>query len=101
MISLKVTPQVLVKQKNTRNANTQNFGGTVTYTGPTGRRSLLEISFYYNTNSEQSDRKTYDYNSGSGKYDQYNTLLSNEFTFLFLISYSSVPYSAIFAVHNQ
>ncbi|MBW0179042.1 TonB-dependent receptor [Sediminibacterium sp.] len=70
----------ITNQKNTRNAITRNFGGTITYTEPIGRRSLLEISSFYNTNSGQSDRKTYDYNSGSGKYDQYNTILSNDFT---------------------
>lgn len=41
---------------------------------------MLEISSFYHTNSGQSDRKTYDFNSGSGKYDQYNTILSNDFT---------------------
>lgn len=70
----------ITNQKNTRNAITRNAGGTITYTEPIGRKSLLEISSFYNMNSGQSDRKTYDYNSGSGKYDQYNTILSNDFT---------------------
>nr|WP_294988287.1 TonB-dependent receptor [uncultured Sediminibacterium sp.] len=70
----------ITNQKNSRNAITRNFGATITYTEPIGSKSLLEITSFYNTNSGQSDRKTYDYNSGSGKYDQYNTVLSNDFT---------------------
>lgn len=70
----------ITNQKNSRNAITRNFGATITYTEPIGAKSLLEITSFYNTNSGQSDRKTYDYNSGSGKYDQYNTVLSNDFT---------------------
>ena len=70
----------VTNQKNSRNAITRNFGASVTYTEPIGRRSLLELTSFYNTNSGQSDRKTYDYNGGTGKYDQYNTILSNDFT---------------------
>lgn len=70
----------ITNQKNTRNAITRNFGATITYTEPIGRKSLLEITSFYNTNSGQSDRKTFDYNGSSGKYDQYNTILSNDFT---------------------
>ena len=70
----------ITNQKNTRNAITRNLGGTITYTEPIGRKSLLEISSFYSTNSGQSNRKTYDFNSGSGKYDQYNIILSNDFT---------------------
>ncbi len=70
----------ITNQKNTRNSITRNFSANITYTEPIGKRSLLELSAFYNTNSGQSDRKTFDFNSGSGKYDQYNLLLSNDFS---------------------
>lgn len=70
----------ITNQKNSRNAITRNFGAMVTYTEPIGRRSLLEITSFYNTNSGQSDRKTFDFDGSSGKYDRYNTILSNDFT---------------------
>lgn len=69
----------ITNQKNSRNAVTRNFGAMVTYTEPIGRRSLLEITSFYNTNSGQSDRKTFDFDGASGKYDRYNTILSNDF----------------------
>ena len=69
----------IINQKNTRNAVTRNFGLNVAYTEPIGKRSLLEATAFYNANSGESDRRTYDYNNGSGKYDQENLLLTNDF----------------------
>lgn len=70
----------ITNQMNSRNSITRNFSANLTYTEPIGKRSLLEISAYYNTNSGESNRKTYDYNNSTGKYDQYNQVLSNDFS---------------------
>ena len=69
----------LTNQKNTREAITMSFGGNLVYTEPVGKRSLLEFSGFYNTSVGDSKRKTYDYSLISGKYDQQNNLLSNDF----------------------
>lgn len=70
----------IVNQKNTRDATTRNLATNIIYTEPVGKRSLLEAGVFYNTNSGVSNRKTFDYNGGSGKYDQFNNQLSNDFT---------------------
>jgi hypothetical protein len=70
----------ITNQKNSRNAVTRNLGMNLVYTEPIGKRSLLEISSFYNTNSGESDRATYDYNGASGKYDKLNTALTNSFS---------------------
>lgn len=69
----------ITNQKNNRDAVTRSFGGNVVYTEPIGTRSLLEFSGFYNTNVGESKRKTFDYSGLSGKYDQMNTVLSNDF----------------------
>lgn len=69
----------ITNQKNTRNAETRNLGINVIYTEPVGKRSLLEFGAFYNTNTGESNRKTYDFNGGSNKYDQLNSALSNDF----------------------
>jgi hypothetical protein len=69
----------ITNQKNTREAITRSLGGNVVYTEPIGKRSLLEFSGFYNSSVGNAKRRTYDYSSGSGKYDAYNTILSNEF----------------------
>lgn len=69
----------ITNQKNSRDAVTRSVGGNIVYTEPIGKRSLLEISGFYNTSVGDSKRKTYDFSGSSGKYDAVNTLLSNDF----------------------
>lgn len=69
----------LIKQNSFIDAITRNVGGNVTYTEPIGKRSLLELSSFINTNIGESDKKTYDYNATTGKYDLLNKYLSNEY----------------------
>ncbi|MES2370998.1 MAG: outer membrane beta-barrel protein [Bacteroidota bacterium] len=69
----------LTNQKNRREAVTRSFGANVVYTEPIGKRSLVELSAYYNANIGDSKRITYDYAAASGKYDKMNTTQSNDF----------------------
>lgn len=69
----------LLNQKNERDAITRGFGASITYTEPIGKKSLLELSGFYNSNNGESNRVTYDYNGNSGKYDAQNSLLTNNF----------------------
>ncbi len=67
-------------QQTSRKAQIQKWGGIVTYTEPLGKRSLLELSSYYNKNNGSRERLTFDADSATGKYDVYNSRLSNDFS---------------------
>ena len=54
---------------------------SVSYTEPIDQDKLFEINYAFSASNNISDKKTYDFNSGSGKYDQLNTLLSNYFDY--------------------
>ena len=54
---------------------------STSYTEPIGRNKLFEINYAYSGNSNISDKKTYDFNSGSGKYDTLNKQLTNYFDY--------------------
>ena len=82
----------VTNQKNSRDAVTGSFGGNLVYTEPIGKRSLLELSGFYNTNMGNSKRKTFDYSGASGKYDQVNTLLSNDFKSEYTYSGGSINF---------
>lgn len=69
----------LINQANNRDAITRNMGANLTYTEPIGKKSLIEFSSFFNANTGYSNKQTYDYNNASGKHDELNTLLSNDF----------------------
>lgn len=60
---------------------TRSFNNTVStsYTEPVGNNKLLEFNYAYTNNHNTSDKKAYDYNSGTGKYDQINLQQTNYF----------------------
>jgi hypothetical protein len=72
-------PDSITKQINNRDAIINNIGGNIIYTEGVGLKSLLEFSTFYNISTGESKRNTFDFNNGSGKYDQVNNLLSNHF----------------------
>jgi hypothetical protein len=69
----------ITNQRNTRDAHTSSYGGNLIYTEPIGKKSLLEFSVFYNSSKGRSNRKAYDYNAASGKFDLLNKLQSNDF----------------------
>ena len=54
---------------------------SASYTEPIGRNKLFELNYAYSGSKNNSNKKTYDYNSGSGKYDLMNMLLTNYFDY--------------------
>ena len=54
---------------------------SASYTEPIDRNKLFEINYAFSSGNTISDKKTYDFNSGSGKYDQLNSQLSNYFDY--------------------
>lgn len=69
----------VISQRNNRDGTTKNIGGNLVYTEPAGKHALIELSAYYNISAGESDKKTFDYNSVTNKYDTLNILLSNNF----------------------
>jgi len=68
-----------LNQKQDLESLTQSFGAGLNYTEPLGKRSLVEFSGYFNTNTGKLDKTTYDLNYNTGKHDLVNPLLSNNF----------------------
>ncbi|HEU5164299.1 MAG TPA: outer membrane beta-barrel protein, partial [Chitinophagaceae bacterium] len=54
---------------------------STSYTEPIGRNKLFEINYAYVASNNISDKKTYDFNVGSGRYDQLNEQLTNYFDY--------------------
>jgi len=54
---------------------------SASYTEPIGQNKLLEINYAYSNSNNGSNKKTYDFNNGSGKYDLFNPLLTNYFDY--------------------
>ncbi|MBE7171889.1 MAG: TonB-dependent receptor [Williamsia sp.] len=68
-----------VKQTNQSEENLQGLNARAVYTEPLFKRSLLEFSVGRSYTLNRADKTTWDYNQGTGKYDQVNKLLSNNF----------------------
>jgi len=74
-----ITQRDTLDQVTRLNSLTQSYGVNASYTEPLSKRSLIEFKGFYNTNKGELGRKTFDYNSTSGKHDRMNTILSNAF----------------------
>ena len=68
-----------IRQINDTRSVAGSYSANVSYTEPLDRRSLLELSAFYNHRNNTSDRNTYDYNNLTQAYDRFNTQLSNDF----------------------
>ncbi len=71
------------QQNNQKTKNSSNVLST-SYTEPLGLNKLLELNYAYTNNVNTSNKKTYDYNTGTGKYENPNLLLTNDFKNIFL-----------------
>lgn len=67
-------------QYNNINVTSALFNGGVTFTEQVGKRSLLEMTGYYNSSTGSSNRQTLDYNILTDKYDLPNSALTNLFS---------------------
>ncbi|MFM8256088.1 MAG: TonB-dependent receptor, partial [Bacteroidota bacterium] len=70
-------------QQYTQNTKTRNNVVSTSYTEPLGNNKLLEINYAYTNNFSRSEKETFNYNAGNGKYDNPNLLQTNEFKNLF------------------
>lgn len=56
---------------------------STSYTEPIGLNKLVEINYAYTRNVNESNRKTYNFNDNSGKYDNVNLRQTNDFRNVF------------------
>ena len=66
-------------QKNNQKTSTHNNTVSVSYTEPAGLNKIIEINYAYTNNKSNSDKKTFNYNTGNGNYDIINMPLTNSF----------------------
>ncbi len=75
------TSVIDLNQKAFHNNDAGNNTISASYTEPIGRNKLFEINYAFSGSNNSSNKKTYDFNSGSGKYDLLNTLQTNYFDY--------------------
>ncbi len=68
-----------LNQQSTTKGDLKSYNVRAVYTEPLWKKSLLEFSVSKNNSLSTSQKKTYDYNKGNGKFDQLNNILSNDF----------------------
>lgn len=68
----------LNQQSNTQ-SDLKGYNARAVYTEPVWRRSLLEFSVGNSNTISTSQKQTWDYNKGNGKFDQLNNQLTNDF----------------------
>jgi hypothetical protein len=66
-------------QQNNQKTGTHNNTLSVSYTEPAGKNKLVELNYAYTHNASTSDKKTFNYNPTTGKYDITNKPLTNNF----------------------
>jgi hypothetical protein len=75
---------ILQNQQNMQKTRNNNNTISASLTESFGLNKLLELNYAYTRNISSSTRETYDYNGISGKYDNPNLRLTNDFENLFL-----------------
>ncbi|MFT3826301.1 MAG: TonB-dependent receptor [Chitinophagaceae bacterium] len=69
-----------INQRNKTSADMRSYSAKAVYTEPLSRLSLLELSVGRSSSKSNSEKKTYDFDLSSGKFDDFNESLSNNFT---------------------
>jgi hypothetical protein len=68
-----------LNQKSTTKGDLKSYNARAVYTEPLWKRSLLEFSVSRSNSKSTAEKQTWDFNKGSGKFDQLNTRLTNDF----------------------
>jgi hypothetical protein len=68
-----------INQRIQNNSDLNGYTARAVYTEPVFRRSLLEFSVGKGYTKSNSEKITYDYDKSSGKYDELNDSLTNDF----------------------
>ncbi len=76
-----------IRDQNFRSSQTtrsDNYVISSSYTEPIGKNKLLEFNYAYTDNHSTSDRKAYNYNEGTKKFDSLNLQQTNYFENTFM-----------------
>ncbi len=68
-----------IDQRFNNNGDLKGYNARAVYTEPLFKRSILEFSIGKSSNRNSNEKITFDYNDGSGNYDQLNDSLTNDF----------------------
>lgn len=68
-----------INQQNTNSSDLNGYTARLVYTEPVFKRSLLEFSVAKSNTVSTAQKTTYDYNVLSGKFDQVNDRLTNDY----------------------
>ncbi|MCK7560200.1 outer membrane beta-barrel family protein [Chitinophaga sedimenti] len=74
-----VDREELTDQHTRSNGDTRGLSGSLTYIEPLGKAWRMEASYNFNYALSNSDRQTYNLNSGTGKYEDIDSAYSNKF----------------------
>jgi hypothetical protein len=66
-------------QQSGLNSFTKSYGLNISYTEPLSKKTLLELTGFYNKSTGDLDKKTFDINNITGKHDLLNDALTNAF----------------------
>ena len=62
----------IVDQTYTNNNHGYNYSARASYVEPVGNNRFLELSYLYSRNNTKSEKRTYDFNEFTQKYDDFN-----------------------------
>ncbi len=68
-----------LNQQSATTGDLKSYNTKAVYTEPLWKRSLLEFSISKSNSKSTSQKQTWDFNKGSGKFDKLNTKLTNDF----------------------
>jgi len=68
-----------ILQRSNTNSETKSYTARAVYTEPLFKKSLLELSVSNSATNSVSDKETFDFNRSTGKYDQLNPMLTNNY----------------------
>lgn len=68
-----------LNQQSTTIGDLKNYTARAVYTEPIWKKSLLEFSVSRSNSKSTAEKKTWDYNAGSNKFDQLNEQQTNDF----------------------
>lgn len=68
-----------LNQQNNTISDLRGYTAKAVYTEPIWKKSLLEFSVSKSNTKSTSQKETFDFNKGNGKYDQLNSRLTNDF----------------------
>lgn len=79
-----------INQQKYNHSKLFSVNGKITYTEPVGKGNYIELNYGFSNTHSSADRTTYDY--FNGKYDELNTLLTNDYDFLIVTNGGGLAY---------